>query len=91
MAKRIREAHASGLIGDDLEKDLTTVSEIRNRFAHTGGPMTFNDEKVAAKCETLLAWHGGIKGVIDSRTRYGLAVGQLLARLLSIIGPNEKL
>jgi hypothetical protein len=87
MATRIGEARTSGLIGDDLEKDLTTIRKIRNDFAHTGGPITFRDEKVAAKCASL----SGMESVKDPRNRYNLAIGQLLARLLSTIGPDEKL
>jgi len=87
MAARSHTAYALGLISEDLRQDLTTISEIRNRFAHTAAPMTFDDVKVAEKCARL----SGLEGVKDPRTRYNLAVGQLLARLLSVIGPGEKL
>jgi hypothetical protein len=39
MTARIRVAHAFNLIDDNLKRDLTIISEIRNRFAHTPGPV----------------------------------------------------
>ena len=34
-------------------KDLETIRQIRNKFAHTAAPITFEDPKVSEKCATL--------------------------------------
>ena len=89
MSKRISTARESGLIDDDLEHDLSVITEIRNDFAHTPCPIAFEDKLIADQCATLRILPG-MKNV-SPRMRYATVAGQLLARLLKIIGPDATL
>jgi hypothetical protein len=89
MSKRISIARACGLIDDGLEHDLSVITEIRNDFAHTPRPMAFEDQSIADQCARLRVLPD-MKNV-SPRMRYAMVVGQLLARLLRIIGPDAAL
>ena len=89
MSKRISIARACGLIDDGLEHDLSVITEIRNDFAHTPRPMAFEHQSIADQCATLRVLPD-MKNV-SPRMRYATVVGQLLARLLKIIGPDATL
>jgi hypothetical protein len=89
MSKRISIARESGLIDDNLEHDLSVITKIRNDFAHTPSPTAFEDKLIADQCATLRALPD-MKNV-SLRMRYATVVGQLLARLLKIIGPDAAL
>lgn len=50
---RVHTAYAFGLIDGDTHKELLTLREIRNEFAHIRDPLTFTDESIAARCRKL--------------------------------------
>lgn len=47
-AVKVRLAYLLGWMGEDIYKDLITISKIRNRFAHNIDVHDFNDERVAS-------------------------------------------
>ena len=76
-------AFALGLYDRKTRKDLHTVGEIRNKFAHSPEPMEFDHEKVAAKCRKL-----DTKAAQDSddlRERYLTYLREIGKRLLERI------
>jgi hypothetical protein len=87
--RNISIARACGLIDDGLEHDLSVITEIRNDFAHAPRPMAFEEQSIADQCATLRVLPD-MKNV-SPRMRYATVVGQLLARLLKIIGPDAVL
>ena len=74
-------AFALGLYDRKTKKNLHTVGEIRNKFAHSPEPMGFDHEKVAAKCRKL-----DTKAVQDSddlRERYLTYLREIRSLLIS--------
>ncbi len=53
FSTRIRIAYAIGLISKDCMKDLDSIREIRNKFAHLHGPVSFSDQSIAHRCRNL--------------------------------------
>lgn len=53
FSSRIRIAYAFGLIDRDVHKSLHHLREIRNAFAHTMAPISFETPEVAKACELL--------------------------------------
>ena len=89
MSKRIGIARACGLIDEHLEHDLSVITEIRTDLAHSSNPVAFEDKLIADRCATLRLF-SEMKNV-SPRLRYATVVGQLLTRLLKIIGPDATL
>ena len=54
FAARADLCYCLGLIPKGLFRNLRTVGEIRNRFAHSYLSLTFDDPEVAHLCESLL-------------------------------------
>jgi len=70
FSAKIRIAHALGFYGSKTLQDLERVKTIRNTFAHTLVPITFETEEVNAVCNNLtvafqLVGHDRIQKYID--------------------------
>ncbi len=53
FSAKIRMAYTLALIAPYEFQDLTTIRNIRNRFAHSLEPLTFDDQDVGAECKKL--------------------------------------
>jgi len=51
---KIAVAHALGMFGDEFRSQIDRVRLIRNAFAHTMLPLSFDDELVAQECMKLV-------------------------------------
>jgi hypothetical protein len=51
--QRIVAGRAVGLYGDELEKDLHILRDIRNQFAHTFPSLDFTNRHILAECRKL--------------------------------------
>jgi DNA-binding MltR family transcriptional regulator len=49
-------AYCLGLVNEDEYRDLSTIAEIRNRFAHSYLSIDFKDNEVKRLCGELQAW-----------------------------------
>ena len=88
---RARLAYSLGLIEKPIYVDLITIVEIRNIFAHSHLTISFKDEIVADKCNTLHFAQGLYdswkeirgKGTPDTpRIRFCVTVADISLRLL---------
>jgi hypothetical protein len=52
FSSKIRLCYVLSLISKEQRDHLNTMREIRNHFAHTIGPASFDDSLVASACET---------------------------------------
>lgn len=50
---KIRMAHALRIFGDATFKNLDTIRQVRNIFAHTAHPVSFRTPEIAKACKTL--------------------------------------
>ncbi|MGA3949196.1 MltR family transcriptional regulator [Ralstonia nicotianae] len=57
FSSRIDMAYLLGLLPKNARQDLHAIRKIRNEFAHTASPISFDDERVAGKCNAL-KFHG---------------------------------
>jgi len=53
ISSRSKFSYCLGLIGDKLFANLTTIGNIRNRFAHTHPEVTFEDLEIKTFCNRL--------------------------------------
>lgn len=61
---RIKIARALHWISDDVRKDLDTVRDIRNKFAHSPDHrLSFSDQSIAATCRNLRSARAFLAGV----------------------------
>lgn len=84
MSSRIRIGLALAVFDEDFAKHLTTIKNIRNAFAHSGTPLTFENELVKAKCLELPEITFKVrpeKEMNPERERY-LAMCQVMAIML---------
>jgi hypothetical protein len=79
FASRISACYALALIGEDEFQELSTIRKIRNNFAHTWKPKTFEDNSVIDLCGNL-PWRGPgeHEGNAGPRSRFSMAVSMLL-------------
>jgi hypothetical protein len=59
FAKRIRLAHAGGLIDDATHSDLKTINEVRVVFAHAELPVRFTSAPIRIKARGFVGWKPG--------------------------------
>lgn len=53
FSSRIELAYLVGLVPANVRADLHLIRKIRNEFAHIAGPLDFNAEKIAPRCNQL--------------------------------------
>ncbi|HDR9135963.1 TPA: hypothetical protein QDB11_000570 [Burkholderia vietnamiensis] len=53
FSAKIRVAYAMGLIPDDVLHDINIIRDIRNKFAHLHGALSFDDESIGDQCRAL--------------------------------------
>ncbi|MDN7419533.1 MltR family transcriptional regulator [Burkholderia dolosa] len=53
FSAKIRVAYAMGLIPDDVLHDINIIRDIRNKFAHLHGPLSFDDPAIKDQCGAL--------------------------------------
>lgn len=53
FSTKIRVSYAMGFIPEEVFRDVSIIREIRNKFAHLHGPLSFNDESIADQCKSL--------------------------------------
>ncbi len=70
MSARIRLTYAFGLISKKARRDLETASKIRNRFAHSGRTIAFEDEEIVKLCQKLSDWDDSDNATGDPREQY---------------------
>jgi hypothetical protein len=79
------EAHAMGIIGNELKSQLDRFRSIRNAFAHAMLSVSFDDELIAAECRKLdpqLLTKLQYRGATDTPQERFIAVGQMAAAIL---------
>ena len=88
FAVRARLAYVLGLISKDAFRDIVSIAEIRNTFAHHHLALSFNSEDVSTICRKLQYGSETLKvfdiheDLILPRTRFTLSVVSLSQRLL---------
>ncbi|MCY1271608.1 hypothetical protein D9M68_223100 [compost metagenome] len=53
FSAKIRVAYAMGLIPEGVFRDISAIREIRNKFAHLHGPLSFDDQSIGDQCRSL--------------------------------------
>lgn len=53
MSAKIRIASSLGIIGPSVISDLESIKNIRNQFAHSFHPISFDTKSVAVECKLL--------------------------------------
>lgn len=53
MSAKIKIAASLGIIGPSVISDLESIKNIRNQFAHSFHPLSFDTKSVATKCKLL--------------------------------------
>jgi hypothetical protein len=53
LSGRIRVAYALGLLPEDIREDLSSITQIRNKFAHYVEPASFATDAVRRMCAEL--------------------------------------
>lgn len=53
FSAKIKIAFALGVLNDALKKDLTTIKNLRNVFAHSKSHVDFNNDGIIASCRDL--------------------------------------
>lgn len=80
---RINLAHALGLISRDEFRDLHTMREIRNRFAHGKEQLCFGDEEIRVLCDKLLTIRKNVLESLEPLSVYmssSVVLGELLVQ-----------
>lgn len=55
FSAKIKMAHALAIFGPKTVADIEIIKDIRNAFAHSFHPLTFNRKEIAAQCNKLTA------------------------------------
>jgi DNA-binding MltR family transcriptional regulator len=53
FSSRIDGAYTLGLLPKNVRADIQLVRKIRNDFAHVSKPITFKDQPIVSRCQTL--------------------------------------
>jgi DNA-binding MltR family transcriptional regulator len=77
FSSRIDMAYVLGFIGPKARRDLHLIRKIRNLFGHDHMPLSFNEPKIASRCEEFS--YVIVEG--DSRQKFIRAVMGILALL----------
>jgi hypothetical protein len=76
FSSRINFAYLLGLLPKNAMRDLHTIREIRNQFAHYAAPLSYDHEKVKLLCERLV-FHG-VKDAAEPGAKFRRSVMGLL-------------
>jgi hypothetical protein len=57
LASKVTIGHLLGIITNDAKHDLGHIRTIRNDFAHTYEPLTFESNTIAGRCKSLKLKH----------------------------------
>jgi DNA-binding MltR family transcriptional regulator len=79
FSSRIDMCYLLGMIGPVARRDLHLIRKIRNDFAHTAAPSSFETESAAARCRELS--HAGQDERLSSRDRFMRATMGLAAAI----------
>jgi DNA-binding MltR family transcriptional regulator len=87
MGARVATAYALGLITKQVRRDLDTVRKVRNRFAHTGKKIDFDDPEVVDLCGAL-ASEINPANADERRVLFVSVIKALTVHLVGIISPD---
>jgi DNA-binding MltR family transcriptional regulator len=79
FSSRIDFAYLIGVIPKNAQKDLHTIRNIRNQFAHHAAPLSYDDEKVKGLCNNLV-FHGVLE-TADAGSKFRRSVMGLLTHV----------
>lgn len=79
FASRIDFAYLLGILPKNAWKDLHLIRKIRNEFAHSAAPLTYENEKVKSLCDRLV-FHG-VKDVAEAGSKFRRSVVGLLTHV----------
>lgn len=88
FSSHIELAYALGLIYENAHSDLHLIRKIRNEFAHTSEPISFNNNSISDKC--LRLGHRLFPKSNNPRANYTQSVLGILAALLIEIKFSKK-
>ena len=72
FSSRIKLANALSWISDPVRKDLDTIRDIRNEFAHNfDHELSFENESISARCKNLTVTQAYLEGYEDAKKRPG--------------------
>jgi hypothetical protein len=81
---KIKLGFALGLYGERTRADLHCIRDIRNAFAHAGGPISFQTPEVIDACSQLRARPEGPEWVENAEMQYCGATSQIGMDLLLV-------
>lgn len=87
FSSRIDMCYLLGLIGPTARRDLHLIRKIRNDFAHTAAPSSFEAESAAARCKELS--HAGQDDRLGARDRFMRATMGLSAAIHGALYKTE--
>ena len=93
FSARIRMAYALGLLSKEVYKDLNTIRNVRNVFAHGLYEASFSHPDIKAHCQTLVTPRQALPGVKDDpepRGMYTMSVVLILQYLFLKNNDSEK-
>jgi DNA-binding MltR family transcriptional regulator len=77
FSSRIDFAYLLGILPKNACRDLHTIREIRNQFAHHAAPLSYEDNEIKPFCERLI-FHG-VKDAAEPDSKFRRTVMGLLA------------
>lgn len=83
FASRIALAFALDLIGPEMRKDLLTVKEIRNKFAHPERRYHFSDPVIVDLCKRLSSYDPAPSDLL--KTAYAGALKKVIEHLRPVV------
>jgi hypothetical protein len=93
FSARIKMAYALGLLSKEIYKDLNTIRNIRNIFAHGLHEASFEHADIKALCQSLIVPRQAIPAVKqnpEARGMYVVSVIQVLQYLFLKINNSDK-
>jgi len=85
FAARIKVAFALGLIDAQMEKDLNYIRKIRNEFAHSKEPISFDKSPVRELRKQLSTANEYEDKDMDSRWKYMKTAVAVVSRLYNLV------
>jgi len=79
FSSRIDMCYLLGMIGPTARRDLHLIRKVRNEFAHTAAPSSFESESASARCKELS--HSGQEERLSARDRFMRATMGLTAAI----------
>lgn len=88
FSAKIRLAHALGILGPGPRNDIDRIREVRNAFAHTMVPLSFDTKEVNDVCKLLAP--NGLPPEMQGRHRFTFACLEYHDLLMYPEGPRGK-